>query len=255
MDPKNVMEETGKHNKIFTSFNTPFSNSQCLFIEYDDVIKCPSFVLLMLIQDNEEIKKIFDLSPIIDLSIEELYEWYLRREDINIFRNFKLVNGALETYFDNDEIQYQLFLDTIIEKEYNALPDVITTNSTLNFGESLTLVGDSVKRIIVYNPFDSPVIRDDLESTYGNKVTFVTGDLFKVIKENHIPSDSTFVFSDITKIYDVKEAGILCGASILIADKYKYNYNAENEPIIDFKDVLAEDYCRIDFFDNISKPV
>ena len=45
--PENVMEETGKQNKVFVSSDDIFQNTECLFIEYDDVLKSPMFSVLV----------------------------------------------------------------------------------------------------------------------------------------------------------------------------------------------------------------
>ena len=61
-NPENVMEETGKQNKVFVSSDDIFQNTECLFIEYDDVLKSPMFSLLNIIKDRESVKKIFDMT-------------------------------------------------------------------------------------------------------------------------------------------------------------------------------------------------
>ena len=87
---------------------------------------------------------------------------------------------------------------------------------------------------------------------YDGKAKYVYGDLVKVLKENEITSNSTFVFSDITKINSLKEAGILNLSSVIIADRYGYNYGGENEVVIDLEKYLSEDTFKLDFFDNLN---
>ena len=90
MPGEDVMEVTGKNNKIFISSDTLFQNSKCLFVEYDDIIKSPQFILLQFIKEIDAIKSIFDLSEIEGKELEEMYEWYLLRQYKNIFLNFNI---------------------------------------------------------------------------------------------------------------------------------------------------------------------
>ena len=89
--------------KVILTNNSPFLNTDCIFVEYNDVIKSPFFVLLNYIKDTDALKELYDLSDIAELNLEELYEWYLGREERILFNNLKPAEGALSKFFDNKE--------------------------------------------------------------------------------------------------------------------------------------------------------
>ena len=75
-NPEDIMEETGKQNKIILSTEGVFMNSDALFIEYLDVIKSPFYIFLKMINSpkgKEVLNQIFDLSEIDGKTDDELY--------------------------------------------------------------------------------------------------------------------------------------------------------------------------------------
>ena len=71
-----------------------------------------------------------------------------------------------------------------------------------------------------------------------------------------IPSNSTFVFSDVFKINALKDAGKLNGASILLADGYRYNYHSkpavEEDLLVDIADLRQKYVFELNSFDNFT---
>ena len=119
---ENVMEETGKQNKVFVSSDDIFQNTECLFIEYDDVLKSPMFSLLNIIKDRESVKKIFDMTEFDGLTSNELYEWYVERESKNMFKYLDLLDDSLTNIFDDDVNVFYRWCDSFYEDMYKSLP-------------------------------------------------------------------------------------------------------------------------------------
>lgn len=257
--PENVMEETGKKNKVFVSSDDVFQNTDCLFIEYDDVLKSPMFSLLGLIKDRDSVRQVFDVEELNDLNTNELYEWYIERESKNMFKYLDVRDDAMKEIFNDDLNTFYRWCDAFYEEMYKSLPtESIQKINWLNFDTPLrnliktkTDKTGLVKKIYVWHPFYSENIEKDLEERYHGAVTFVYGDLINVLIENEIKSDSTFVFSELLNVLNLAKAGLLNYSSILIADEYFYNYDGEMEPIINFEEIFKDYIFKIDFFDNI----
>lgn len=259
-NPENIMEETGKQNKIILSTEGVFMNSDALFIEYLDVIKSPFYIFLKMINSpkgKEVLNKIFDLSEIDGKTDDELYEWYIERDNQNIFKSFNMNEECRNDIFHNDESEIESFCYTMEEKELLDIPELVSQNAWLNFDLVLrNLIGDKnnagmVKKVYIWHPYYVESIEKDIHERYGNFIQFVYGDMQKVLIENKITSDTTFVFSNILHILNLIQTNLLNYSSIIIADEYFYNYNNEMEPIINFEELLKNYIFKIDFFNNI----
>lgn len=253
-----IMEPTkdGQQNAIIT-YDSAFLNCDAIFIEYDDVLKCPFFIFLHAINENEAVKLLFDTTEIAGLDIDGLYEWYINRKNQNIFKCLKLQDGVLENYFNNDRNEFEQWCDTILYDFISQNGQLVQANTELNFTKTLSiLMGESlVKKYYVYTPFEVEAIRQDLKNKYGEKIIYVYGDLKTVLKDHQITSNSTFVFSDVSKIMVLDDLGLLNLSSILIADKYAYNYKDSENLNIDL-DELAKRACfKLDRFNNIDELV
>ena len=62
----------------------------------------------------------------------------------------------------------------------------------------------------------------------------------------------TSIFSDAYKIFTLLDAGILDRSSVIIGDRYQYNYINENEFIIDEEKLIPDHLFKLDFFDAIT---
>ena len=166
MPGEDVMEVTGKNNKIFISSDTLFQNSKCLFVEYDDIIKSPQFILLQFIKEIDAIKNIFDLSEIEGKELEEMYEWYLLRQYKNIFLNFPVDKDTYASAFHNDNEIYYQFCDELLKTQLNKIPECFSADAILNFSgtlQKLTWDGLLVKKVIVYCEYGFEHAKDDIE--------------------------------------------------------------------------------------------
>lgn len=63
-----------------------FLNSECMVVEYHDVLKMPWYILLTVINQNNALRELANINLIEDLSTTELFEWYYHRKN----RNFLL---------------------------------------------------------------------------------------------------------------------------------------------------------------------
>lgn len=234
-----------------------FLNSKVLFIEFDDVIKSPFFSLLFLCAENESLNQIFDMEDIRGKGINEVYSWYIERDDKNIFRSMGPKEGVIEEKFGGDENKFVELCDKLYYEEFNSDESIITEGGYLNFDmvlrNLLGVRGDNniVDRILIWNPVYNEFIEKLVKERYGERITFVYGPLAEVFKEHKVTEESTFVFSDIYNVGELIDCDIIQGASIIIADEYYYNYDDEMEPLVDL-DKLSDDYFfKFDFFNNI----
>lgn len=251
------MEKTGKNNKVFTASNTPFLNSDLLFVEYFDVLKSPFFIFLFSALDNEDLNKIFDLEEIKKFNVFELYEWYIKRKRFNVFHNLPVREEAYTEIFHSSDEELMEWIDQFSQKIIDELP-VLCNGYELNFQYTLFHIRRDkkiLKKIMIYTPFYSDAIYNDILNTYGEGIEYVYGDIDDVLTdpENKITKNTTFVFSDVGKIYALQNAGLLEYSSVLIADKYGYNYNNYNDELVKFDLIkLREEVLfKLDFFNNI----
>lgn len=246
--------ENKKSNKVIVTYNSPFLNSDSLLVEYDDVLKSPFFIFLLSIKDNEALKILFKLTELEDLDIDSLYEWYLNRKNKNIFKCLPLNDGILESYFDNDMETFEIWCDKTLYELIDQNPYFVEYDSDLNFMSSFhkLLSGSLVKKYYIYTRYFSNAIKEDIERLFGERIKYVYGNLEDIIKVNNITSNSTFIFSDIKNILSLKNANVLQYSSVIIADKYGYNYK-DNKDIINIDDLLNSYTFKLDFFDNINE--
>jgi hypothetical protein len=249
--PDNIMEKTGKNNKVFTTYTDTFLNSQCLFIEYHDIIQSPWYVFLISAKDSELFKSLFDTFDIDNLSYDGIYEWYIHRRHINPLFDIPLNQGVFETYFNSSYDVYKDSLNKLVNEEMKN-KDIVEVLGSLSFIAVLNnlLAMNVVRDIVIYTKENSDAIKDDINSLFNGKVKYVSGEFIEVLKD--IPRDSTYVFSDITKIKDLEEANKLDYSSILIPVEYGYNYDDNKEFIIDLVDIAKNHIFKLNFF-NIQK--
>lgn len=227
---------------VYVTNEQIFYNSNCLFVEYNDVIKMPMYVLALIMKDNESMKSVFDMSELEILSMPEMYEWYINRKHINFLKDIPLII--------NEELLPDNFFDDTLKNLMLSSDELYSINSELSFADTLRLVVEHaklVKRIIIYNETDNPFIRDDIENMYDGKVEFMFGDFKEVIQT--VPKDSTYVFSDINKLNIMAELDRINLASFLIAGGYRYNQiDAENYKV-DFEKLTSKFVFKYNFFD------
>ena len=245
MNDKNIMSP-GK--KVILTYNSPFVDSDTLFIEYNDIIRCTGFALLQLVHDSDELRKVFDTSDVYGLTPDELYEWYINRKDINIFKNFKVNSEFYDNNFNSDE-EYISFLDDFQDDEISALLQ-FNDNYRLKFFKAALTMSDSnaTKDVYIYTERNIDNINDDIKRNFNSRVKYVYGDFETVLKENNITRNSSFVFSDINKIEKLNNAGLLPYSSILLGEYYGYNYDENGAPKVDIDKLADNNIFKMYFF-------
>lgn len=240
-----------------SSTDTLFYNSQCLFIEFHDVIETPWFILLYLLKNNKKLMEVFKINDISSYSLEDILEWYIYRKHRNIFKSLGLQNDVYDNIGDVSDEWYDKFLNNCISN----LKEIYMVDTKLIFYKSLNiLLNDSpgmVKKIIIYSEYNEPGIKyflDDMvkSSQYSSKLEYVYGDFETIIK--NIPNDSTYVISDIEKINKIKKANKLYMSSILIVNGLRYNYEIHNKNKlkVDIPEISKDTVFKCSFFDNFS---
>lgn len=235
---------TEKGTKVFTTFNSPFLNTDALIIEYNDILRPLGFDLLRVLRTSDVINQIFDIDKIINMTDEELYEWYLYRDKINVLLNFDIVSEIFYKDYPNKEEFVYDFFNTEIE-----LLDIPSIGNKLVFYNSIKSIvhHDLIKRVYVYYDDYNEVIERDIRENFGNNVKFIYGDFKEALLENNIGKNTSYIISDILKIEDIKDLDLLNYSSILINEVYMYNIGEDDEPMVDI-DKLLEDYIFKIFF-------
>ena len=238
------MENLNFDNVRIRTSDTIFLNSDVLFVEYSDIIRPANFsVLISIARICKKFENIFDINKIIGLSDESLWEFYYNREYQNVL--FDLLPDDKIGTIETEKIDKLLsdLTETIGDEGLRLSPN-------LNFATVLHNIaneGNLVKKIIVWYPFDNPVIRNDINKTYPQHVDFVHGALDDVLKS--LNGSITYVFSDITNILLLKEIDKLSLSSILVP--YHYMYNEPNGKCkIDLDYLSEKNVFKFNYFDN-----
>lgn len=228
-----------------------FYNSDCLFIEYEDIIKSPQFFILTSILDNKELNTFFELDKFHsytdikgNIDLNALYEWYVNRKYKNFL--YDLIRGK-------DAIEKRReAADIILTQLKREVPDIYK-GPELNFSKVVKTIislptNPLVHDVIVWSETEITGERKDIMNLYGDKVRYVNGPLSEVISQ--VPANSTFVFSDMNHVLLLKENNHLELSSIILPANYGYNM-ANNELIFDISKLQTEISFKYQFFDNI----
>lgn len=239
---------------VVRTYDSVFLNSKAVFIEYNDVIRSPFLLLLKSLINNDEFQKLFDVEELLKMNDSELFFFYISRKEPNLLMNINIRNGIFENVFNSNIDLFLEWVNNFMYNEINTFSEFIENSNTLNFVEVLQkLIKTKLIRnnIYVYSEIKSDNIQSDLIQLFGNNINYVYGKLDEVIMENKIPNDSTYVFSNIRNIEVLNNINKLHLSSILIADKYGYNYTDDYEnPIIDLENLYKTNVFKLSFFNN-----
>lgn len=254
-----VMEKTGKNNKLFvSSYDGPFLNSDAIIIEYEDVLESPELILLNAIYSKlMDISKLFDLSDLDKINTpEELSDFYINRRYKVLLENFKTSNILNNAILENNANKEDYLLDFTCELLNQLKSLLYDDNPKLNFYDVLNYISNQslVKKIIVFSRYHGDFINnifDGLQKEFPKVKFILNKSLNEIITEEKIPNNSTFVFSDIRYIEYLKYINKLDLASILIADGLGYNYidNTKNDLVINISD-FKNNLFKLNFFNN-----
>lgn len=224
-----------------------FLNSKSVFIEYIDIIRAPYFFMLYGLSKSDQTNpmSVLDLSPILGKSDTEISEFYYTRRNQNPL--YDLAKDGAD-YAKLDDL-----LDISIESD----PEILRYSPELNCVNAISslLRNDDilVKKIYVYYPYPNAVVESDVMDTifhFTKNVEFVSGPLEDVLKS--VPDDSTYIFSDISKIDTLARVGKLNLASVVLPFEYGYNYEDPTDVtgnlVINLDAYMKENLFKIDFF-------
>jgi len=222
-----------------------FYNSECLFVEYNDVLSIPWFFLLLQIRNDKTMNEVFDMELIKNYNIEEMVEWYIYRKHRNILKNIPLKDP---NFFNGAN------LDFVLNELMDLTPYFYGDFFDLNFVVTLQnaiIHKNIIHKIVVYSEYTNDYIEDSVKRNYPT-VSFVSGDFVEVVA--NVPNNSTFVFSDINKINILAKMDKLRYSSILVVDGYRYNYTKEdkNKIKIDIEGLMKDHIFKLDFFNNFN---
>lgn len=235
--------------KVIRTEDTLFKNSQCLFVEYSDILKAPFLLLLRVIQSSKVCNTIFDLSFIKEKNLAELYLWYLHRKNFNPYREFP-IKTEIENFDDG-------FYDYLLREHLNSAEVCYQENTELAFSvilKNLLKENDShfIHRVVIYDEYNEKFVKDDVSRLYQSsriQVEVRSGDFKSAIA--NIPNDSSYVLADINRILDLKDVNKLNLSSILLPYDYDYNFYPESKSYkIDLESLSKEFTFKINFFEN-----
>lgn len=229
--------------KVIRTTDTLFYNSQCLFIEYHDVLNIPWLVLLTVAKQSKSIQKLFDLKEIEHYDMSALLEWYKYRNSRNIFNEFNM----------SQEINTDDFLKAMMTSGNSDYFHSLDFELIFNNALKILMESRLVKKILIYSEYEESGIRDYISKRFSSEmIGYTFGDLNQCLKS--IPIDSTYVFSDICKVNNLIDTNHLSYSSIIIANNYKYNYDDDKKLKVDL-DKLSEDYVfKYGYFNAFQNP-
>lgn len=229
---------------IYCGRDEVFTNSKILFIEYNDILKSPWLLSLTILNCFSDIVKCFDITEIEDIKsdLSKLYDWYINRKEINPLRCLPKKSDI----FKDEELD-DLMNELVLDKVASAPCELNFFNVLKNIINQKTLVD----KIIVYLEYDNNSIKKDLFSHF-DKIQVLHGDIREVLSENTKKYDTTYVFSDITKINILNELDLLEYSSILLPEGYRYNKNDDGTYKVDTDKLQMEHPVKIYFFNNIT---
>lgn len=233
---------------VYRGLDTFFYNSQCLFIEYHDVLSMPWFTMLLFTKDTNVFKQVFKIEDIEDYDVAGLLEWYIYRKHRNVFKSI----GTIDSIDDLSDESY----DALLMKAMSISDNFYSINTRLKFLSALRLLltdASMIKNVIIYSEQKESMIETSLNkyfSKFGTKVKYINGKFSDIL--DIIPNDSTYVFSDIEKVNDLVNSDKINLSSILLVNGLRYNYM--DDDITKMKvnlDELSEKYIfKYSFFDN-----
>ncbi len=218
-----------------------FMNSDCMLVEYYDILKSPWFVLLSVLNQNEKLRPILDLDKIVYLDTDSQFEWYCNRKN----RNF-LLDLALAPV---DKVDYDEILKILMRNKI-----FYEVDSTLNAKNAIDIAlrQKQVKEVVIYSEENDPLIKEDVKRMFEKykNVKFRCGDFAKVLES--IPTDTSYMLSDFNKVITIADSNKLNLASIILPYDFAYNYiineNGEKVPSINFEYLGKSNLFKLHFF-------
>ena len=233
--------------KVFTGQSNIFYNSKCLFVEYEDIIKMPQFMLLCGLEKASipGLSEVMDISEILDYTEDELLEWYVTRRYKNIYMNFPFLEMEGEAK--------KIFCDKLLESHLATNEIFYDVATELNFSTVLQEIlshHSLINRAIIYSSYENEYIKEDVKDNYPG-CTMRFGDIERALED--IPADSTFVFSDVEHINVLEKTGKLQLSSIILPHLYRYNYDPETgDEKVNLTELMSKYVFKLNYFAPLS---
>lgn len=230
--------------------NNLFYNSELLFIEYDDIIKSIPFAIMEVVSVYPRlIEKVCDAAVFEGFTINSLYEFYVNRKEQNIFKRF--LKDEYKSFDDSkiDEL-YIPFLDIL-----KTTPSILKSLPELNFSMvlhdlfKLTDYNKLAKKILIWTPIYHDIYKDSINELFGNKVSYVHGNLEDVLKDQ--PTDSTYVFSNINNMNIIDKMDRISMSSFIVPYEYEYNFVMKDEERVskvDISELSSKHAMKFNYF-------
>lgn len=210
-------------------FTHNLAEKDCIFIEYEDLIRCTSFtVLKFLIAYKDFYKDDFDMDYLSKLDDKKLLRLCIQRSDKNILKylNKNTVQGfpcteTLASIYDNDAA---LFIKSPV---LDLVPSMIHYLGEKYSGE-----------LFIYYPVNDVRVKLDIENLFhkSEQVHFIYGNIFDW--NDVIDKCNLFIVSSLELLTGMLESGYGEGREYLLA---QYGYNMD----IDYKSGMVD--CKFDY--------
>lgn len=248
-----IMEVTGIPNsKLFVTRPNMFYNTSCLLFEYYDLLKAPWFGLLNFIVHSDSMSKLVDLSILSKMTMDELFSWYVFRSD----RNFMMCLNYDETILKNsgidDYIKLSEWTGKFIDNQMASHELYFDDRYNLNFYEILKNIISrkvQINKFICFSEVYSKFVENDLKSI-NPMIEYTYGDFSSLLDD--VPTDTTYVLSDVNKMNIIADKGKLELASIILTDYYKYNFDSDTNALKLDKEKINNHTYKLDLFDNLT---
>lgn len=220
---------------ILSGLSNMFVNSECLVVEYVDIINIPYYVWLYMLclKSNDAYEESFPkLKELSELSPESILEFYINRDNQNIIMD--IIPDDVE--YDDDEMNK--YLMTQVNKYENCFMNDIE----LSFVRAIKDIihNKFAKKIIFFYPEECEYVSDDIHSKFGhsNIIDIRFGKFEDIIKDCSL--DTTYVLSDANKVVMLDDMDRLHQCTVMLPYEYGYNYT----DLVNDKFILSDEYFK-----------
>lgn len=220
---------------VLTGLSTMFVNSECIVVEYVDIINMPYFVWLYMLclKSNDSYEESFPkLKELSELSPESVLEFYINRENQNIIMD--IIPNDVE--YDIDEMNHYLM------NQVNKYENCFMTDIELSFVRAIKDIvrNKFAKKVVFFYPEKCDYVIDDIHSKFGNSniIDIRFGDFEEIIKDCSL--DATYVLSDANKVVMLDDMNRLQQCTVMLPYEYGYNY----VDLVKDEFILSEDYFK-----------
>lgn len=218
------------------------SKDNKLFFVFRDVIKTPDLAILESLKENnlkEEFGKYLDYSQFENLSLNDMFQFLMVREEPNVFKSLALLPTD---EFDYDDLYNMCY--TTLNTKYLRFPGLVMENNILKMAASTV-----VSKVYIWSEEKETEIMDQIALSYPvhlNKIEYVTGNFDDIVKK--INADM-WVVDNLDKVDSIINAGKANGTEIFVGF---YGFNIKNPDPDSMVLELKKDYKALEKEKNFS---